>query len=225
MAYTRPEVPPLLRIGANPAFHEGIGELISLAAGQVPYLQAAGILPRDFQEDQTAFLLTSAIAQLGALHILVVRHHDPLGSRRLRERSFARPMECTLVGIREQFQGIEPPSARGEEFCDAATKTHINDNPAYYYSYAIATVLKFQLHDHIARKILHQPPQHCNYAGNKQVGAFLKRYHGKGRHRGLAEGCVRRQAKTYPRAPWWSITTRSPAGWQEQNRGRQIGWE
>src|SRR5438128_11863684 len=23
------------------------------------------------------------------------------------------------------FQGIEPPSPRGEEFCDAATKTHI----------------------------------------------------------------------------------------------------
>jgi peptidyl-dipeptidase A len=38
VSYTRPEVPPLLRIGANPAFHEGMGELISLAAGQVPYL-------------------------------------------------------------------------------------------------------------------------------------------------------------------------------------------
>ena len=27
------------------------------------------------------------------------------------------------------FQGVEPPSPRGEEFCDAATKTHINDTP------------------------------------------------------------------------------------------------
>src|SRR5437870_12686561 len=72
------------------------------------------------------------------------------------------------------FQGIEPPSPRGEEFCDAATKTHINDNPAYYYNYAFATVFKFQLHDYIARKILHQPPQSCNYADNKEVGAWLR---------------------------------------------------
>ena len=38
MSYTRPEVPPLLRIGANPAFHEGMGELIALAVepGAVP---------------------------------------------------------------------------------------------------------------------------------------------------------------------------------------------
>src|SRR6185369_12147807 len=72
------------------------------------------------------------------------------------------------------FQGVEPPGERGEDFCDPPTKTHINDNPCYYYSYAIATVLKFQLHDHIARHILKQPPQTCNYAGRKDVGDFLR---------------------------------------------------
>jgi len=36
MSYTRPEVPALLRNGANPAFHEGFGELTALAASQVP---------------------------------------------------------------------------------------------------------------------------------------------------------------------------------------------
>ena len=62
-AYTRPEVPPLLRIGANPGFHEGIGELIALASSQVPYLQAKGILPADFKADKTAFLLDDALAR------------------------------------------------------------------------------------------------------------------------------------------------------------------
>mgnify|MGYP003694812199 CR=1 FL=1 len=78
------------------------------------------------------------------------------------------------------FQGIEPPAPRGEEFCDAATKTHINDTPAYYYNYAFATVFKFQLHDYIARKILHQSPQSCNYADNKEVGAWLNNILKKG---------------------------------------------
>jgi hypothetical protein len=32
---THPEVPPFLRNGANPAFHEGFGELTALAAPSV----------------------------------------------------------------------------------------------------------------------------------------------------------------------------------------------
>jgi hypothetical protein len=62
----------------------------------------------------------------------------------------------------------------------SATKTHINDNPAYCYNYAFATVFKFQLHDYVARKILHQPPQSCNYADNKEVGAWLNNILKKG---------------------------------------------
>jgi|GEM_PF-5897749 len=39
--------PPLLRLGANPSFHEGMGELISLASGQTPYLKQVGLLKSD----------------------------------------------------------------------------------------------------------------------------------------------------------------------------------
>src|SRR2546425_6945049 len=53
-AYTRPEVPYLLRLGANPGFHEGIGELIALASSQVPYLQSRGILPLEFERQHAA---------------------------------------------------------------------------------------------------------------------------------------------------------------------------
>ena len=39
--------------------------------------------------------------------------------------------------------------AAASDLCDACTKTHINDDAAQYYDYALATVIKFQLHDHI----------------------------------------------------------------------------
>ena len=42
------------------------------------------------------------------------------------------------------------------------------------------STFKFQLHDYIARKILHQPPQSCNYADNKEVGAWLNNIVKKG---------------------------------------------
>jgi peptidyl-dipeptidase A len=76
--------------------------------------------------------------------------------------------------LASKYQGIAPPSARGEEFCDAATKTHINDDPAGYYDYALSFVLLFQLHDHIAREILHEDPHDTNYYGRKDVGEFLE---------------------------------------------------
>jgi peptidyl-dipeptidase A len=72
-----------------------------------------------------------------------------------------------------KYQGVVPPSPRLAGGCDACTKTHINDDPAGYYDYALATVLKYQLHDHICRKILKQDVHACNYYGNREVGAFL----------------------------------------------------
>ena len=225
ISYTRPQVPPLLRLGANPAFHEGMGELISLAAGQVPYLQSAGILPADFKDDQTAFLLDNALSHsvpfiAWSSGTMTHWEADVYANNLPPEQWNARWWEYA-----KKFQGIEPPAARGEEFCDAATKTHINDNPAYYYSYAIATVLKFQLHDHIARKILHQPPQRCSYAGNKKVGDFLKSI--------MEKGGTEDWRKVLRDATGENLSTRAMVeyyqpllGWlQEQNRGRQIGWE
>lgn len=224
-AYSRPEVPYLLRTGAAPGFHEGVGELISLASSQVPYLQSRGVLPSDFKPDMTAFLLDDALAR--AIPFIyfscgtmphweadIYAHNLPPEQWNARWWKY--------VG---EMQGIEPPSPRGEEFCDAATKTHINDNPAYYYNYAFATVFKFQLHDYIARKILHQSPQACNYADNKEVGTWLNNI--------LKKGSTEDWRKVLKDATGEDISTRAMAEYfkplmtwlQEQNKGRQIGWD
>ena len=225
MSYTRPEVPPLLRIGANPAFHEGMGELISLAASQVPYLQSAGVLPADYQYDANSFLLNNALVPSVPFIFwasgTMTHWEADVYTKNLSPDEWNRRW---WKYVRE-FQGVEAPGERGEEFCDAATKTHINDNPCYYYSYAIATVLKFQLHDHIARKILGQPPQSCNYANRKDVGDFL---------RGIMEkGGLEDWRKVLRDATGEDLSTRAMAeyykpllAWLEkQNAGREIGWE
>ena len=225
MSYTRPEVPPLLRIGANPAFHEGMGELISLAAGQVPYLQSLGVLPADFKVDENAFLLNDALGNsvpfiYWASGTMTHWEADVYAHNLSPDQWNARWWKYV-----RDFQGVEPPTERGEEFCDAATKTHINDTPAYYYSYAIATVLKFQWHDYIARKILHQPPQRCNYANNKAVGDFLRDI--------MKKGGTEDWRKVLRDATGEDLSTRAMVeyfkplmAWlQEQNKGRQIGWD
>lgn len=225
MSYARPEVPMLLRTGANPAFHEGFGELIALASGQVPYLKSLGILPANFHPDERAFLLDNALGagipfMYWASGVMthweadIYAHNLPAGEWNARWWQYVR-----------DFQGVEPPVARGEEWCDAATKTHINDTPAYYYSYAIAEVFKHQLHAYIAKNILHQPPQSCNYANNKEVGDFLRRI--------MVKGATEDWRKVLKEATGEDLSTRAMLeyyqplmSWlQEQNKGRPIGWE
>jgi peptidyl-dipeptidase A len=224
-AYSRPEVPYLLRLGAAPGFHEGVGELIALASSQVPYLQSRGVLPHEFNADKTAFLLDDALARS------IPFIYFSCGTMPHWEADiYAHNLSPDQWNARwwkyvSDFQGIEPPSPRGEEFCDAATKTHINDNPAYYYNYAFATVFKFQLHDYIARKILHQPPQSCNYADNKEVGTWLNNI--------LKKGGTEDWRKVLKEATGEDISTRAMMDYfkplmswlKEQNKGRQIGWE
>lgn len=224
-AYSRPEVPYLLRTGAAPGFHEGIGELIALASSQVPYLQSRGVLPLEFDADKTAFLLDDALARsipfiyfsCGTMphwEADIYAHNLPPDEWNARWWKYV-----------SDFQGIEPPEPRGENFCDAATKTHINDTPAYYYNYAFATVFKFQLHDYIARHILHQPPQSCNYANNQEVGAWLNNI--------LKKGGTEDWRKVLKEATGEDISTRAMMDYfkplmvwlEQQNKGRQIGWE
>ena len=77
--------------------------------------------------------------------------------------------------LKAKYQGIAPPSDRDEKWCDPATKTHINNDPAQYYDYALSYILLFQLHDHIAHNILREDPHDTNYFGRKDVGRFLER--------------------------------------------------
>jgi peptidyl-dipeptidase A len=226
MAYARPEVPPLLRDGANPSFHEGMGDLIGLASLQQPYLVSMGLLApgRTSEAQRIQNLLRDALASVPFVYWAsgVMTHWEADVYARDLPPSQWNARWWKYVG---EFQGIEPPAPRGEEFCDAATKTHVNDTPCYYFAYAISTVFKFQLHDHIAREILRQDPRACSYAGSRETGAFL---------RGIMEqGATRDWRLVLREATGEDLSTRAMVeyfrplmAWlQKQNKGRQVGWE
>lgn len=173
LAYSNPKVPVVLREGANRAFHEAIGDLIGIAAGQPAYLKAIGILPQDRMIDPMQSLLAEALDNAVvfipfAAGTMAHFEHD-LYEKKLPVDQFNSRWWSYVA----KYQAVEPPAPRGEEFCDACTKTHIIDDPAQYYDYAIAYLIKYQLHDYIARKILKQDPRNCNYFGNKEVGKWL----------------------------------------------------
>lgn len=173
MAYANPDVPPILREGANRAFHEAFGSLIGMAAMQKAFLQNKGLLPANAVSDDTQKLLQEALNFVAfipfATGTMTEFEYDLYKNNLPKDQYNKRWWE-----IVKQYQGIVPPGERGEEYCDAATKTHINDDAAQYYDYALSFVILFQVHDHIAKNILKQNPHNTNYFGSKEVGDFLR---------------------------------------------------
>lgn len=174
MTYTNPDVPPLLRQGANRAYHEALGTMMGLAAMQKPFLAGRGLIPANVQTDSIQSLLKEALNS-------VVFIFFSSGTMSNFEKAMyvdslpADQFNAKWWELAKKYQGIVPPSPRGEEYCDAATKTHINDDPAQYYDYALSYVILYQLHNYIAKNILHQDPRATNYYGHKEIGDFLKK--------------------------------------------------
>lgn len=174
LSYTDAGVPLLLRNGANRAFHEAIGDLIALAGGQRPYLADIGLLrgPAASASAEQWLLAQALDGQVVfmpfACGTMTGFEHDFYETELPADRLNARWWE---IVAREQ--GIDPPAPRGEEHCDAASKTHINDDPAAYYDYAIGRLIVYQVHDYIARTILKADPRSCSYYNRRDVGEYL----------------------------------------------------
>jgi peptidyl-dipeptidase A len=222
IAYTRPEVPPLLRTSASPAFHEGFAGVAEVASRQTPYLASLGLVPEGKAADMNT-LLHDALSTVPFMFFAsgtmahweadLYAHEMPPAQWNARWWSYV-----------EKYQGVVPPSKRGEEFCDAATKTHIDDTPAFYYSYAIAYVFSYQIHDYIARKILNQDPRSCNYIGHPEAGAFLESMERLGATedwRVILKNATGEDLSTRAMVEYYKPLM---AWLERQNKGRKIGW-
>jgi peptidyl-dipeptidase A len=181
LQYANPDVPMVLRTGANRAYHEGFGTMMSLASLQKPLLESQGLIAAGTQTNDTLKLLSEALDYIV---------HIPWGSGTMTEfeyNLYAKNLSkdqynATWWELAKKYQGIVPPADRNDAdgYCDAATKTHINDDPAGYYDYSISNVILFQFHTYIATQILKQDPHATNYWSNKGVGDFLKPIMAKG---------------------------------------------
>jgi peptidyl-dipeptidase A len=174
ISYTNPDVPILLREGANRAFHEALGSLMGLASMQKPFLAHLDILPANTNTDSIRALLKEALN-----YIVFI----PWSSGVMTEfeyRLYAKNLPANQINrtwwnLKKKYQGIVPPAHRGEEYCDPCSKTHIIDDAAQYYDYALSYALLFQFHEFISRNILAQDPHATDYYGSIETGDFLRK--------------------------------------------------
>jgi peptidyl-dipeptidase A len=228
LSYSRPEVPVVLRMGANRAMHEAVGELAAIAAKQPAYLEAIGVLPKGFKIDPQRQLvdeaLTSAIPFVAWSAGTMAHFEHDLYQKDLPPAEWQKRWWKYVA----DFQGVAPPSTRPagieKDGCDACTKTHVNDTPAAYYQYAIAAAIKYQLHDHICKKILHSDPHECSYYGHKEVGDFLRSILKQGATRPFND--IIREATGEPLSTRAMMEYFKPLEpWLDQQlKGKPVGW-
>ena len=170
---------PIYREGANPGFHEAIGDLIALAVATPDHLTKVGLLdPLTDQEQATKinlnYQLKMALEKIVFLPFAYVMDRwrwDVFGNKSLESRLNQRWWELTL-----QYQGVSPPvrdRKRNENDFDPGAKYHI---PAgvEYVRYFVSHVLQFQFYEKLCTYVLGDNELYrCDFDGNTAAGNAL----------------------------------------------------
>lgn len=163
--------PPLFRGGANPGFHEAIGDAISLSITP-GYLAQIGLIESEPDDsDDIGLLLDMALDRVAAMPwtYLVDQWRWGISSGKTPPEA----MNVSWWELREKYQGVGPPEVRGDEFFDPGAKYHV---PAMvsYTRYFIARILQFQFYRALCDAAGYAGPLHrCSFFSSKEAGARL----------------------------------------------------
>lgn len=168
--YTKPV---LYQAGANDGFHEAIGDALALSVTPT-YLKQLGVIKEVPKNEQQLINLQmkDALEKIAFLPfgLLVDQWRWNVFSGKISPKDYNK----AWWELRAKYQGIAPPTARGEEFFDAGSKYHIPANVPYM-RYFLARILQFQFHRSMCKIAGHTGPLHeCSIYGNKAAGEKLR---------------------------------------------------
>lgn len=171
LTYGAASIPAILRRGAFPAFHEAVGDLIRLAAFQPRYLSQLGLgLPEGIRAEARLIEALELSVPLVAFSAGTMFHFEyDIYRGRLPANSWQESWWRHASG----FQRIITEDDRSDNACDGLSKRHLTMSPGYYHNYAIATIVKYQLYEHICNNVVYQDPNDSNFFGERRVGEFL----------------------------------------------------
>ena len=137
--------PSVYREGANPGFHEAVGDVMSLSVSTPKHLKRIGLL-KDYQPDEESKI--NQFYRAGLSKFVFLPFAYTLDKYRYGIfRGDIKPEEynCKFWEMRTEFSGIEPPVVRTEEDFDAPAKYHISAD-VEYARYLVSYIVQFQFH-------------------------------------------------------------------------------
>lgn len=173
--------PTVFRTGANSAFHEAIGDTISLSVQTHKHLKTVGLIP----EDQTGsdaeekkidmnILMKQALYKVAFLPFgyLIDLWRFKVFDGTISEDNYNKEW----WKLRLKYQGLSSPVTRTDEDFDPGAKFHIPSNSPYI-CYFISFIAQFQFYQSLCKESGHTGPLHtCDYYQSKDAGMKLQSF-------------------------------------------------
>lgn len=215
--------PVLFQGSANDGFHEALGDTISLSVTP-DYLVKIGMLDKAPSADKDiGQLLQLALNKIAFLPfgLLVDKWRWQVFSGELSEAEYNEGW----WKLREQYQGIKAPVARGADAFDPGAKYHVPGNTPYM-RYFLAHIQQFQFHKALCDAAGYEGPLHrCTIYNSKEAGKRLNAMMEMGASKPWPEAM--KALTGQPELDAGAILTYfAPLQkWlDKQNEGRQCGW-
>ncbi|XP_065566887.1 angiotensin-converting enzyme-like [Artemia franciscana] len=150
--------PKLFRGGANPGFHEAIGDTLALSVATPKHLNIIQLLESSSN---------SMEADINALYSFAVEKIAFLPFAYLMDKwrwdvfeGKVKPYQynCHWWKLREEYQGVKAPSVRSSDHFDPGAKYHIAAN-VEYLRYFVSFILQFQFHKSLCIEAGQYDPQ------------------------------------------------------------------
>ncbi|XP_066918700.1 angiotensin-converting enzyme-like [Clytia hemisphaerica] len=172
--------PVEFRTGANPGFHEAVGDTIALSVMTPEHLKEIGLLSdySDNAEEEINFLLKQALQKVAFIPFSYII--DKWRWSVFKGDTGPDDYNKYWWKLRKQYQGVAPPEklkrrkGRSKELFDAGTFFHVAHNTEYL-RYFLSHVLQFQFHKALCDEAGVSEDYHkCSIYKSKKAGEKLK---------------------------------------------------
>ncbi|KAJ6635505.1 Angiotensin-converting enzyme, partial [Pseudolycoriella hygida] len=172
--------PQIYRTGANPGFHEAVGDTIALSVATPKHLAAVGLLENyaDSEADNINALYKMALERVAFLPfgLLIDKWRWDVFDGTTPESQWNQHW----WELREKYQKIKAPTFRGEEFFDPGAKYHIPAD-SQYIAYFVAHILEFSFYRSLCIAAGEYDPNNstsqlhkCDYYNSEAAGNKLR---------------------------------------------------
>jgi peptidyl-dipeptidase A len=215
--------PVIFRESANDGFHEAIGDTIALSVTP-EYLVRIGLLDKapDASSD-IGLLLSRALEKVAFLPfgLLIDQWRWNVFSGAVKPADYNK----AWWDLRLKYQGVRPPSPRGEEHFDPGAKYHVPGNTPYT-RYFLAGILQFQFHRALAKSAGCTTALHrCSIYESSEAGQRLNAMLQMGMSRPWPEALQTLTGERQMDASAILDYFAPLRTWlEEQTRGKPIGW-
>ncbi|XP_012944355.1 angiotensin-converting enzyme [Aplysia californica] len=163
----------LFRTGANPGFHEAVGDVMALSVGTPEHLRTIGLYKNQDNDEETDlnFLLNMALQKVAFLPFGYLI--DQWRWSVFRGDTTPESYNEDWWSLRCKYQGVSPPVRRQDTDFDPGAKYHVASGTPYI-RYFVSHILQFQFHKAACDAAGYKGPlHHCDTYNNKDAGTLF----------------------------------------------------